>query len=104
MTDSLYKGTGGHNYIQDEDMETSFIKQQQEEAFRQFYFMTECKACPPYEFIDDMTAQIIKNTCELIRSQIKHSPQIEIDIEQVKNARAIEIKYIEDIINNITNV
>jgi len=105
MTDSLYRGTGGHNYIQEEDMETSFIKQQQEEARKE----TKEHCQKAYEGIlsqevidatvsywnkrtDTLTAQIIKNMGEEIKKQLHET------------ARTKCYESVEDIINNITKV
>lgn len=66
MTDSLYKGTGGHNYIQDED---SFVKKMQEET-NNFVTRLGGDYIARKDF-DTLTAQIIRNTCELIEQKLK---------------------------------
>ena len=98
--DSLYRGTGGHNYIQ--ETMTDFIKQQQEEAREKLMYARKLTATDsalyvnPYTTADDLdtlTAQIIKNTCEEIKRQyFSHT-----------NTDKKLIEVVEDIINTITH-
>ena len=91
MTDSLYKGTGGHNYIQDEDNEDSFVKKMQEEAYEK----AKAKVAIDKDFIDTLTAQIIRNTCEYLGEEIQDKVPVTADGK-------IDRDQVEDIINNIT--
>lgn len=108
MTDSLYRGTGGHNYIQDEDMETSFIKQQQEEARIDWGLKIGPKSNQRDQnrILDTLTAQIIKNTfTEALRIIDEHDPNKSMARKTSSAYWGNTLrKEIEDIINNITKV
>lgn len=78
MTHSLYRGTGGHNYIQEEDR--SFIEKQQEEARKVLMVRRGITSTDdelrmnPYlatETVDALTTTIIKNTVDEVIELMK---------------------------------
>ena len=104
MTHSLYRGTGGHNYIQDEDNEDSFVKFEQGKArkalmiYRGITSTDDELRVNPFttaEEIDTLTAQIIRNTCEYLGEEIQDKVPVTADGK-------IDRDKVEDIINNIT--
>ena len=105
MTDSLYRGTGGHNYIQEEDMETSFIKQQYEKHKTEYPMLNEFITLDEEDYYS-LTAQIIKNTfTEALRIIDEHDPNKSMARKTSSAYWGNTLrKEIEDIINNITNV
>ena len=110
--DSLYRGTGGHNYIQ--ETMTDFIKQQQEEAREKLMYARKLTATDsalyvnPYTTADDLdtlTAQIIKNTfTEALRIIDEHDPNKSMARKTSSAYWGNTLrKEIEQIINTITH-
>lgn len=121
MTDSLYKGTGGHNYIQDED---SFVNKMQEEVRKKEITITmddesahSIMNTPHFihprlvmkgesiDNIDTITTQIIKNTCDEILKHVKKQYRDHDDggvwCSECAHNEALE--EVEDILTSITN-
>ena len=78
---------------------TDFIKQQQEEAKKFYKNYYECKDSMPEHELEDLTAQIIKKTCEEIQKKIA---EFEIYEDEPDNCRRL-ISEIRDLLTQHNN-